>query len=256
MKKFWVGSFLAMLSAIVLFGCIGGSSVPPLDLSEYTKIAIAPFATEKESANMADALPYDMGIQLDLQFKKEGKMEWIYDQSEAVRPVREKLVELQLSSEEIYRDPARAAKVGEALGVDLIFVGHLSNPRMKKKDDYTPYYDMSQQAGISGTTKYTLLIQSATIDAGLKAIDVKTSGVVWNVEGLKGYVKYIKAFQSDVPSRDEVPENVIKADIRGHIVGRILHALYPEGFSDREVPEKMLEPELNLIRTGGKQVIW
>jgi hypothetical protein len=241
---------------MVLFGCFRGSDIPPLDLSDYTKVAIAPFAAEEESANLSDALPYDIGTQLDLKFKKEGNVEWIYYQSEAIKPVDEKLSELQLSPEEIYLDPARATKVGEALGVDLIIVGHISDPRMEKKDDYTPYYDMSQQAGISGTTKYTLLIQSSTIDAGMKAIDVKTGNVVWNAEGLKGYIKYIKAFQSGVPSRDEVSEEVIKADMRNHIVGRLLHVLFPSEFPDREIPEIMLKPELNLIRSGGKQVIW
>jgi hypothetical protein len=255
MRKFLVSSFLTMFSAIVLFGCLGGSSVPPLNFSEYTKIAIAPFATEEESVNMADALPYDVGTQLNLKFKKEGNLDWIYFQSEAIQPVREKLTELQLSPAEIYQDPARAKKVGESLGVDLIIVGNVSNPRIEIKDDHTPYYDMSQQAGISGTTRYTLLIQSSTIDISLKAIDVKTGSVVWNVEGMKGYIKYIKAFQSGVPSRDEVSEEVIKADIRKHIAGRILHALYPEGFSDKDVPEILLKPDLNLMR-GGKQVIW
>ncbi|MFQ6041688.1 MAG: CsgG/HfaB family protein [Candidatus Poribacteria bacterium] len=255
MKKLWVSSFLTIISATILFGCLGGSSMPPINLSDYTKIAIAPFATGKESADMADALPYDMGTQLKLKFKKEGKIEWIYYQSKAIQPVREKMTELQFSPEEIYQDPARAKKVGEALGVDLILVGSVSDLRMEKKDDYTPYYDMSQQAGISGTTKYTLLIQSATIDSNLKAVDVKTGNVVWNVEGLKGYIKYIKAFQSQVPVRDAVPDEVIKADMRKHIVWRNLHALYPEGFADREVPEIMMKPSLNLIR-GGKTVIW
>ena len=134
MKNFLVSSFLIMLSAIVLFGCLGGSSIPPLTLSGYTRIAIAPFSTEKESAPMSDMLPYDIGIQLDLKFKKEGKIEWIYYQSEALQPVRDKLTELQLSPEEIYRDPARAAKVGEALGADLILVGYVSNPRIEKNE--------------------------------------------------------------------------------------------------------------------------
>jgi hypothetical protein len=183
MKKNLVSSLLTIFSAISLFGCLVGSSVPPLDLSTSTKVAIAPFAAEEESANMSNALPYDIGTQLDLKCKKEGKeIEWIYYQSEALQPVGEKLNELQLSAEEIYLDPARAAKVGEALGVDLIIVGHVSNPRIEKKDDYTPYYDMAQQSGISGTTKYTLLIQSSTIDTSMKAVDVKTSNVAWNVD--------------------------------------------------------------------------
>jgi hypothetical protein len=133
MKKLWVSFFLTMLSATVLFGCLGGSSVPPINLSDYTKIAIAPFAAGKESADMADALPYDMGIQLSLKFKKEGEIEWIYDQSGAVQPVRGKMTELKLSPEEIYQDPARAQKVGEALGVALIIVGNVSNIRIEKK---------------------------------------------------------------------------------------------------------------------------
>ena len=256
MKSFWVSSLLIMLSAIVFWGCLGGSSVPPINLSNYTKIAIAPFETEKESAYMADALPYDMGIQLDLKFKKEGKIEWIYYQSEAIQPVRDELTELKLSPAEIYRDPALAAKVGEALGADLILVGYLSNPRIEKKEDNTPYYDMSMSGQSTSSTKYTLLIQSATITTGLKAVDVKTGSVVWNVEGLKGYIKYIKSFRSGVPSHDEVPEDVIKADMRKHVAARLLHTLYPEGFPDREIPEIMMKPSEHLITSGGKAVIW
>lgn len=256
MKNFLVSSFLIMLSAIVLFGCLVGSSVPPLNLFGYTKIAIAPFSTEKESAPMSDMLPYDMGVQLDLKFKKEGKIKWIYYQSEALQPVRDKLTELKLSPEEIYRDPARAAKVGEALGVDLILVGYVSNPRIEKKEDNTSYYDMSQSGQSTAATKFTLLRQYATIDTSLKAIDVKTGGMVWNVEDMKGYIKYIKSFRSGVPSMDEVLENVIKADMRKHIAARLLHALYPEGFPDKEVPEFLMKPSEKLMQSGGKPVIW
>ena len=163
----------------------------------------------------------------------------------------------QISPKQMYVDAKVAAEIGKALGVDLIIVGYVSNPRMKEEFDSTPYYDMSQQAGISGTTKYTLLKQEATIGVSMKAVDVKTSSVVWNVDNLKGYIKYIKAFQSGTPrgAMKAVPEDVVRADIRKHLMARVTHVIAPDIFAERKIPEYLRKPSdqgLELVRSGGK----
>ncbi len=257
MKKIWFSLLVVVLCVAGLWGC--GKSVPPLNLSSYTKIAIAPFATEEKAAEFSKSLPYDTGTQLNLKFKKDNRIEWIFDSSEERQPVKDKLNELQLSEKQIDVDPALAAKVGSAVGADLIIVGDVSNPRLKEEFDDTNYYDMSQQAGISGTTKYTLLRQSATITINLKAVDA-TGNVAWSAENLKGYIKYIIPFQATIPkgAKKAVEEEIVRADLRKHLAKRILHVIYPDGFEEMKVPEILRKPSdkgLNLMRSGGKVVI-
>ncbi len=255
MKKIWFSLLVVVLCVAGLWGC--GKSVPPLNLSSYTKIAIAPLATEKKATEFSTALPYDIGTQLNLKFKKDNRIEWIYDSSEENQPVKDKLNELQLSEKQIYVDTALAAKVGSAVGADLIIVGHVSNPRFEEEFDDRNYYDMSHQAGISGTTKFTLLLQSATITVKLKAVDVNTGNVAWSAENLKGYIRYIKHFQSQIPdaAKKAVEEEIVRADLRRHLTKRTLYVIYPDGFEETKVPEILRQPSdygINLKTSGGK----
>ena len=253
MNKFFVGLLLAMLP-LSMFGCILGGAAPP-PMKNYTKVAVAPFEFEKESANMA-RLTSDIGTMLSLGLKES---EWVFDKSEDLQPVADQLTKLSLSPKKIYEEPALAAKIGKALGVDVVIVGRVSNPRIDHKVDDAKYYDMSQQAGISGTTTYTLLKQWATIDVSLKVVDVKSEATVWKKDMLKGYIKYIKAFQAQTPRDIKRPndEKVVKASMRQHISKRIVHALYPEKFKDKEVPEILEKPDhLNLMKAGGKPIIF
>ena len=66
MKKWMKLSVCAtlLLSVALISGC--GGKVLPLDLSNYERIAIAPFSTEKESAEMERRFPLDLSTQLVL----------------------------------------------------------------------------------------------------------------------------------------------------------------------------------------------
>jgi len=272
MKKVFASFLLAMLFSLVfvhpisarskLFLLVGKknksssfvSTKIKSPLEDYTKakIAIAPFDFEKKAADMG-RLTIDVGTMLSLRLKEN---EWIFDKSKALQPVADQLAKHKLSPKEIYEAPALAAKIGEALGVDVIIVGRISNMRIKHKMDDTKYYDMSQQAGISGTTKYTLLKQWATIDVHLKIVEVKNEKVVWTKDKLKGYIKYIQSFQAQTPrSLIKVKEdNIVKADMVRHLTMRVAHALYPDKFEDKEVPEIVEKPKQNLVYTGGKPI--
>lgn len=254
MNKVFVGLLLAMLPVLML-GCIlsGGGGASPV--KDYTKVAIAPFEFEKEAEEIA-RLTSDVGTRLSLGLKES---EFVYDKSEDLQPVADQLAKNNLSPKEIYEEPALAAKIGKALGVDVIVVGRMNNPRIDHKNDGAKYYDMSKGGAYRGVPMtYTLLKQWATIDVSLKAVDVKREAVVWKKDMLKGYIKYIKAFQAQTPKEIIRPndEKVVMANMRQHIAIRIVHALYPDKFKDKEVPEILEKPDLNLVKSGGKPVIF
>ena len=251
MNRVFVGLFMAMLPLLIL-GCIPGGGGEKSPMNNYTnvKISIAPFEFEKEAAEM-ERLTSDVGTRLSLGVKEN---EWIFDKSGDLQPVADQLAKHKLSPKEIYEEPALAAKIGKALGVDLIVVGRVSNPRITHEFDDTKYYDMSQQAGISGTTIFTLLKQQATIDVDLKVVDVKSEAAVWQKDMLKGYIKYIRSFQAQVPDAIKKPkeEKIVKANMRQHLSLRIIHTLYPDKFPEVKVPEILEKPSENLLSSGGK----
>ena len=81
--------------------------VEPLDISDFQRIAIAPFSTEKESAGMERRFPLDLSTQLSLVEKDK---EWIYDQSDTLNPIGSELAAQNLTPQDIFLDPALAAK--------------------------------------------------------------------------------------------------------------------------------------------------
>ena len=64
MKKWMKLSVCATLlvSVALMSGCFGGE-VQPLDISGFQRIAIAPFSTEEESADMERRFPLDLSTQ-------------------------------------------------------------------------------------------------------------------------------------------------------------------------------------------------
>ena len=66
-----------LVSVALISGCT--RTVEPLDISDFQRIAIAPFSTEEESAGMERRFPLDLSTQLSLVKKDK---EWIYDQSD------------------------------------------------------------------------------------------------------------------------------------------------------------------------------
>ena len=255
MKKWMKLSVCATLlvSVVLISGCTG--KVEPLDLSDFQRIAIAPFSTEKESAGMERRFPLDLSTQLSLVEKDK---EWIYDQSDTLNPVGSALAAQNLTPQDIFLDPALAAKVGQAAQADIIIVGHIKEPKLNEKYDSNPLYDMSAQAGISGTTKFVLVYQSATLKMQVKAIDTKSGSVIWDNGEFTGYTKYIREFNTQDPARhtSRIEPDQLKADIRKHMLNQIGHQLAPDKITARPIPEILMKPERKLMRSGGQPVLW
>ena len=255
MKKWMKLSVCATLlvSVVLISGCT--SQVEPLDLSDFQRIAIAPFSTEKESAGMERRFPLDLSTQLSLVEKDK---EWIYDQSDTLNPVGSELAAQNLTPQDIFLDPALAAKVGKAAQADIIIVGHIKEPKLNEKYDSNPLYDMSAQAGISGTTKFVLVYQSATLKIQVKAIETKSGSVIWDNGEFTGYTKYIREFNTQDPARhtSRIEPDQLKADIRKHMLNQIGHQLAPDKITARPIPEILMKPERKLVRSGGQPVLW
>lgn len=166
-----------LVSVAFISGC--SKQVEPLNLDDSQKrIAIAPFWTEEESADMERRFPQDLSTQLSLVKKDK---EWIYDQSDALNPIRSQLDAQSLAPENIFLDPALAAKVGRGVNADVIIVGHIENPKIEEWMDNRPIFDMTNQAGISGTTRFILVYQQSILKMHVKAIDTKSGNVIWEV---------------------------------------------------------------------------
>ena len=255
MKKLMKLSVCATLlvSVALISGCRG--PVEPLDISAFQRIAIAPFSTEEESAGMERRFPLDLSTQLSLVEKDK---EWIYDQSDTLNPVGSELAAQNLTPQDIFLDPALAAKVGKAANADIIIVGHIKEPKLNEKYDSNPLYDMSAQAGISGTTKFVLVYQSATLKIQVKAIDTKSGSVIWDNGEFTGYTKYIREFNTQDPARhtSRIEPDQLKADIRKHMLNQIGHQLVPDKITARPIPEILMKPERKLVRSGGQPILW
>ena len=259
MKKIVVFVFLTLFTTVFFIGC--SKPVLPIELKEsHKRIVIAPFATEEDSANMERRFPLDLATSLSIAEKER---EWIYDQSDTLSPVGDSLKNQGLEPNDIFMDSALAAKVGKELNADLIVVGHIANPRIKEWMDNNPVFDMSNQAGISGTTRFILVYQQATLNITVKAVDTQTGNAIWlngedKGKGFTGYTKYIREFQTQDPAKEysRVAEEQIRADIRKHMLSQIGHQLLPEKISGRPVPDILAKPDRPLVRAGGKPILW
>lgn len=237
---------VALISLLLLNGC--SKNPPPPDFNQFGAIAIAPFATTKDN-EMTMRFAIDLGEKLKLKFKDSADIKWIYDQSETLNPIGKKLNENNASPNDIFTDPKLAARIGKALGADIIIIGFVEKPKLKL-DDSDKQYIKAGGASMAGSKRYTLWKQRANTDVKLKIVDTKSGGVIWNGK-VKGYTKYIKAFQAQTPERNPVSDNIILAQLRDHIVVRIAHTLFPNDFRNREIPEIMQKPSITLMDSGG-----
>ena len=248
MKKAMLAWLLiTFFSLLLLNGC--GKSMPPPDLNQFGTIAIARFATVEETADMEMRVPLDLGEKLKLRFK-DSNIKWIYDQSDTLNPFEKKLNVNNISPNELFVDPKLAARIGKDLGADIVIIGLLEKPRLKTIDS-DKQYTRPGTASMAGSKIYTLLRQKASIKVKLQIIDTKSGELIWNDE-VKGATKYIKAFQTQVPDKSPVSEEVVVAQLRDHLVARMAHALFSEDFEDPGYPELKIKPDIELMDASGK----
>jgi len=244
MKKTLLAWLLIVSFSLVLFnGCSKNLPIP--ELNQYNSIAIAPFASVDETSDIATRFHYDLGEKFKLKFED---INWIYDKSDTLNPIGQELKKNNASSNDLFTDPKLAAQIGKALGADIIIVGLVEKPKIRKKDSDKQYTKMGVASKVA--KRYTLLKQSAILSTKLQIIDTKSSKLIWK-GNIKGSTKYIKAFQAQVPEKNPVEKKTILAQLRDHVVARIAHTLFPQKFADREYPELKMRPDIKLIDISG-----
>lgn len=252
---FAVGAAVALVTAS-LSGC-SGKALPPPDIAAMQTVAVAPLIATDAAFGMLTAR--DLGNQLQIALKSNASTAtFTFDESQDRQPVTDAIRSLNLKPTEVYEDPALAAKVAQALGADAILIGKLSDISIKTEEDDTPVFDMSNQSGISGTTKYTLIKQWATSKVWAKLVS-SNGDVVWqsgsappkDPDSVQGYTRYVRAYQSQVPDKPPVPEDQIIAHMRDHLWRRLAHELYPKSFAEIVIPQWRERPTQTFKTTGG-----
>jgi hypothetical protein len=240
---------LIPLILVGIVGCIGGSGEPtistPPAFDQATRVVVTPFIVDEQAEKAGKWVPINTVNRLEIALKQDKKnIEWVYDQSLSLNPVASKLQELGLTLEDIYADPALAAKVGQALDADLIMVGRIKNLRLKRKDYDKLIKRHGRQAGITPSASiYNRTLRSALGEARVKVIDTKTGEMVFN-DGIKSYLKYWYAYL--VYQRNNIvvkTDEELLADLGRYLPRRIAHALYPTGVPETEEKLVLLKPE-------------
>ena len=205
---------LAFIGSAVLVlgvGC-GSKELPPPDLSTSSKLAVAPFLSEF-NAEFGMLTARDLGNRFQLYYggQKEG-YEVIFDQSDALQPITQAMMALELTMEELFANPALAGKVAENLGADMLLVGRIGKPRLTIKEDTTPVYDMSQAGGLSiADTKYFITWQAATVKVWLKMVNPQGEGGLANRLRAAGRAEEL---HRTYPIREGVPVGCAGASAR------------------------------------------
>lgn len=248
---------LSLGLAAFLAGCGGGKPLPPPTMTEYSTIVVVPLLTDDPTMGMLAARDLANQVGITLRRSKED-IQLVFDESESRKPVSDAMGKLSLKPEEVYRDAKLAAKLAEELKADVILVSRLTKPNLKTDEDDRPVFDMSNQAGISGTTKFTIIWQQATANLSSRLI-ANDGNVVWQTGSpppkepgdVSVYLKYAKAYQSQVPDKPPIAEDVILAHVRD-VTWRILaHELMPTAFPEIKVPVWKEKPENQFKTSGG-----
>lgn len=237
---------------ISIAGCIGGGEITidtPPSFNEVKRIAVTSFiAEDDDTQELGRRISVNLATRFQLILKDN---EWVFDVSKKVRPVGEKVEELGLTLNDVYADPALAAKVGQALGADIIITGMASEPRLDSKDFNEHLMRQGRQSGISGTSTYIRTRQTASGKIRIKVIDVASGNVLYNNQ-IRSYLKYWFAYQTQQSGQVIFKEKVdMLADLGKHLPLRISYMLYPSGLKKEPVEKILLKPDLILKGAGG-----
>ena len=233
--------FLAILFiplfCITIAGCIlGGGEVnitTPPEIDKAKRVVVTPFYTDASAAEEVSKLGKRISVNLGERLKLTLKdAEWTYDISNKVKPVDDKLSELGLTLEQVYEDPALAAKLGQALNADLVIIGMVEKPNLKRQDYNRHLMKQGSQSGISGTSTYIRTRLTALGRTRVKVVNANSGELVYN---------------NRVYKTDEERY----ADLGKYLPLRIAYVLHPTGLRLEEEEQILLEPDIELKGTGG-----
>lgn len=235
-----------------IVGCFG-SGEPKIDkppkFVDAKRIVVTKFiAEETETQELGKRVSRNLAERLELVLKDN---DWVYDVSEKVQPIADKVAELGLTLNDIYADPALAAKVGQALEADIIITGMVEEPKIRKIENNEHYMRQGRQSGISGTSTYITTRQSVSGKVRVKAIDAATGEMLYNNE-IISYLKYWFAYQTQQSGQVIFKEDKeMLADLGLHLPLRISYELYPTGLKNEPEQKVLLTPNIVLKGTGG-----
>ena len=252
MIRFITILFIPLL-CIAMAGCINsGNITTPPPISEAKRVVITPFYAEADAAEevskLGGRISVNLAIRLELIFKDA---EWVYDISDKVKPVDDKLIELGLTLAQVYEDPALAAKLGQALGTDMVIVGMVEKPSLTRKDYNQHLMKQGRQGGISGTSTYIRTRLTALGRTRVKVVDTNTGEIIFN-DRIRSYLKYWYAYQTQM-SGQQIFKNDIErlADLGKYLPLRIAYVLHPTGLKLETEEQILLKPDVELKGTGG-----
>ena len=239
-------SFLLIpILLISIVGCLGSGEVKidkPPAFVDAKRVVVTKFIAEgTEAQELGKRVSKNLAERLELVLKDN---DWVYD-------VSEKVAELGLTLNDVYADPALAAKVGQALEADIIITGMVEEPNIRRIDNNEHYMRQGRQTGISGTSTYITTRQSVSGRVRVKAIDVATGEILYNNE-IISYLKYWFAYQTQQSGQVIFKEDKdMLADLGLHLPRRISYKLFPTGLKKEPEEKVLLTPEIVLKGTGG-----
>jgi len=220
-------SILIILLIIPLMGCgiknaFFKKKVPPL--GEYSTVVFAPFEfaeTSPQYGELPTMISYGIGTKLGVRYKDKT---WIFDQSQEVTPVSDKLKELNISARDTFEDIQKALKLGSAFQADLVVVGEMEEPKFTKEESGKIEEDKSQ-VSVTGAARYYSIHQDALLPINTVIIDVKSGNVIW--EGrIVGFKRYKTRYRTGNPPKSEREETML-ADVRRELVAQVANTMYP-----------------------------
>jgi len=227
MGKKHLAMTLTALLMIPLFGCgleniLPSKEVPPLD--SYSTIILVSAGADQRSGKFPDLpvmLSYGIGTTLELRCEDAT---WIYDKSQGVAPVSDKMKELNITAKSVFTDPKTAAKLAEVFQADLVIAWKLTEEPRYTKEESGRITEDRTKVGRMGAARYYTVHQSALLKAEARIV-TKTGDMIWNGRTV-GYKKYETKYLTEAPpvyQRDET----MYSDLRKDFVQQFVDKVYP-----------------------------
>ncbi|MEO2006763.1 MAG: hypothetical protein ABGY41_22020, partial [Candidatus Poribacteria bacterium] len=240
-------------------GCGGAAELPPPDLTTYTSMAIAPFVAAHDP-EFGRTTARDLSTQLQIVLKRDVEgFRTVADETSDRQPVSDAIADLGITLEEAYAGAGLGGKVAGKLGVDILLIGSIREPKFGLKEDDQNVYDMTEFEGLSkGDTIFVLTYQQVSTRVWMKAVS-SAGELVWQTGSpppeepghITAYLKYARAHKLQAPERPIIPEAEIRTHLRDHIWRQLAHRLRPDKFAAISVPDWRELPNRELKGSGG-----